>query len=153
MKLSNLFTRFLLVTVFAVNQVPLVIAAGTDTDAAYWLSLTRSERSNYVLGFKMGAGKAYLKSTELWATSGYFKRKPSLNDLKRISTKVCPKAELTAIVEGVSKLYEDSSNTYVDLGEAIYITIERLKGTDVERQLRESRRIGFEFHQQDSGQK
>jgi len=153
----QLFIRILLVTILCTNQISLAIAAEAITDdtsdAALWRSLTMDGRKGIILGYKLGTLKTYRKTTEYWLATGYFRKKPSANDLARIKAKVYTAADTLTVVGGTSKLYEDPANAYVILQDAIYMAIDRLKGNDIEQQLREARQSGYEIHVEDAAQK
>ena len=116
------------------------------TQAAMWRSMSNSEHETYVMAFQEGELKAYDLVTEFWKDNGYFNKQPSEIHVTKIRSKLSLMVKLNKIVGGITALYKDPLNKYIDTSDALCITVNNLKGLDVKEELKEARQLGYSIN-------
>lgn len=122
------------------------------TPARDWIQLTPVERRNWVAGFMIGR-RTGTEETILVFMSHVIPH-PKFGAAVKEAREKCLRELPSVVAEAVTQFYRDPANTYVEVWDAIDLSILSMRGQRIDDRLHEARRMGYEgFEKQRSQNK
>lgn len=122
------------------------VAEDMTTPAQGWKDTSQAEQRQLAQGLMLGCKVGVVKAVDVLVERrrGFQMSVSRFNVVTKAMREKCLYEKPSVVIDAVTKLYQDPANNYVANEDAIDISILTMRGTQVESQLRQARRVGYE---------